>query len=311
VPRKSENKTNEVSDPQGASYVYDFLYYDARRIGSFQAQLGAHGTLQKVRRHQGSSEDSSYGATAKAAGGVPAVANLEAGTDNKQTTRYDESVDQEYDPFWINGLTLFEDLDKHGLINRQISTARIGQFVLIKGSLSVLDFSTLKVAWKSPSIRAMMSKAPEPLAQNATGADRRARKEAVENQERTLSLSIDVLESMPHTVQATVISGSDHVWSTLWPEGLVAQSSDILLKHGFDVGGEWAVLGIVDAVPDDSTVPDVPAGYAAINVKSVNAAAGTILGAMVATLAPIARTMLGRPSNAYGITPLLIFREVS
>jgi hypothetical protein len=309
VQKKLATTSGGGSDLQDDVFVYDFLYYDARRVGSFQAQLGSYGALKGIKHHAGSGESSTSKAGAKATAGVPTIAGGEASKNDEASVSHSEGIEREYDPFWINGLSLYEELDKFSLIERDLANARIGQFVLMTGSLCVLDFSNLKAAWKSPSIKAMMMpKLPE-LSQNATGTERRAHKQATADQESQFSMSIDILESMPHTVQATLTTPNASVWCTLGTEGMVSQSSEVMLKHGISVGGDWALLGILDALPDEEQPPP-GGGISAVTANAIMNG-GTPLGVMVATIAPIARTLLGRPSSAYGVTALLIFREVS
>lgn len=309
MPKKSEEKSEQAYDGQEGSYVYDFLYYDAQRIGSFQSQLGGYGALRGIKHHKGSGEESASGGSLKATGGIPAVGSAETASENKSSIKFDEALDSDYDPFWLNGLNLYNDLDDRGLLRRDLDKARIGDIIVVKGSLSVLDFGMLKFAWKSGALKQMVTPKLDPLPSNATGAARKARKEEEAEIERNTVLSIDVINSMPHTVQATLTTAGNSIWCTLGGDAMVGSSSDILLKHGFAIQGEWSMVGILDAIPDDEQSA-VPLGSAPINVKVVQAA-GTLFGIMVASLAPIVRNLLGRPADYYAVTPLLIFREVS
>jgi hypothetical protein len=91
------------------------------------------------------------------------------------------------------------------------------------------------------------------------------------------------------------------MWSSLVPEGVVGTVSDLSLKHGADISGDWSVLGVLDAVPD--SIP------AALPVSNVNPAES--FETLIKNFANITRTALGRPAEAYGATALLIFRQVS
>jgi hypothetical protein len=83
----------------------------------------------------------------------------------------------------------------------------------------------------------------------------------------------------------------------------------MFLKHGTTIAGEWAVMGVLDALPDlDSSGDVTESGIAgAIGTGALEGP----FGQMMRTLIPIMRPMLGRPFKAYGITPLLIFRKVT
>ena len=118
-----------------------------------------------------------------------------------------------------------------------------------------------------------------------------------------------MLATLPHAVQAAITERGgpqDRVtWCSLRDENLIVPGSDLLLKHGVRIAGEWSMLGILDALPDAAVAgsPELAQMLSAFSLGS--------LGAVIGPMAPAIRTMLGRPTDAYGMTPLLIFREVS
>lgn len=63
------------------------------------------------------------------------------------------------------------------------------------------------------------------------------------------------------------------------------------------------MLGILDAVPDDPVDPTI--------VEALAVMAGSAMGNAAATLGPTIRGVLGHPAHAFGITPLLIFRQIA
>ena len=74
-----------------------------------------------------------------------------------------------------------------------------------------------------------------------------------------------------------------------------------MLKHGAILSGTWNIVGILDALPE-----------VVESDTSVAAALGnTPLAQVVQSLAPLVRQIMGRPAHAYGLTPLLILREIS
>ena len=103
---------------------------------------------------------------------------------------------------------------------------------------------------------------------------------------------------LPHSIQAA-LRGENTVWCCLQNDGMTTPADDLLLKHGIAVRGEWSLLGILDAVPDsEAPADDLPP------------AAGDNVATLMRALAPFARQLLGRPPGHYGVTPLLIFREI-
>ena len=86
---------------------------------------------------------------------------------------------------------------------------------------------------------------------------------------------------------------------------MVTKTSDLLLKHGSIIQGEWAIVGVLDAMPDGGAPAE---GY---DAEFASLLGGSVIGTAAAHLGPVARNMLGRPAGSYGMTPLLIFREIS
>ena len=116
---------------------------------------------------------------------------------------------------------------------------------------------------------------------------------------------IDILSIMPHAIHARIIPPDNVLssWEILEEQYIVGQASDLTLKHGVIVPGEWVMPGILDAFPGEHT-----------NEETINALAelaGSFIGEAATRLAPATRQALGRPAWAHGVTPLLIFREIS
>jgi hypothetical protein len=60
-----------------------------------------------------------------------------------------ESSERIYDPLWSNARTLLDYLEAANLIGRDLATARIGQFVIASGDLTVLNTSMLPKFFES------------------------------------------------------------------------------------------------------------------------------------------------------------------
>ena len=74
--------------------------------------------------------------------------------------------------------------------------------------------------------------------------------------------------------------------------------------HGINIAGKWSLLGILDAVPDEGAKNSFPTN----DMTPAFVERGLI--PIVESLAPVTRFLLGRPNNYFGVTPMLIFREV-
>jgi hypothetical protein len=199
------------------------------------------------------------------------------------------------------------------MIIRDLTKARIGQFVLVTGRLAAFDLAILKRAWELPAVKAAVTKSA--LAQNATSvpesSNRKDRQRARHQQPRIspeIDAAFEMMKIMPHTIQATLREDDRTVWSSLREDSLIIPASELLLKHGVGIAGIWSMLGILDALPHgDEASMQMDAMEQILAGLSLGAMAGQVVG----QLGPAVRLMLGRPGSAFGMTPLLIFREAS
>lgn len=225
--------------------------------------------------------------------------------------RRQDDILRVYDPTWANAREFLDVVDEAGLIHRDVSSAAVGQIVLCQGSLSVKNLQLLMSIWSSPMAKKMMSDGmkqnsipPLPKADRGNLARQALRAAAIaeaETMKNGMNLFMDLVPTLPHTVQAT-ISGDEDVWCSLLPEGLTFDPTDISLKFSDTIPGTWSAIGILDALPDAQ-----PSG----EIRKVDYLSGAAMAKLGDAMAPMIRTFLGRPYEAYGITPLLVFREIS
>ena len=86
----------------------------------------------------------------------------------------------------------------------------------------------------------------------------------------------------------------------LHEEGLTGVASDLSLMHGTEIPGVWNLLGISDALP--SPIPS--------QIMIAPSATPTHFEPSIKNFANMGRKLLGRTAEAYGMTALLLFREV-
>jgi hypothetical protein len=158
MSKKEEKALGGEPDDQGTDSVYDFLYHDARRVGSFLAQFDYFGHLQQVTSSETASKGTKRGYSLKVAGsalvpGVPegAEGSVTFGRDPSQIGS--EAQERVYDPLWTNARALLDYLDERHLIQRDLTTARLGQFVIASGELSILNMEMLPKIWEIAGIR--------------------------------------------------------------------------------------------------------------------------------------------------------------
>lgn len=283
---KSKTSKNSSSTDQGDSQensVFDFLYHDPQRIASFLSQFDENGHLTQVVQKAGKKSATNDSGQLSARLGVPFVGGGDANLSTTNTQSAEREGQRTYDPVWANSLLLLEYLTDQNFIQRHLPNANMGQFVLVKGNLWVIDLGLMKDIFSNPTVQGFLT--------SQSGA-------ATAQQTIAMTMGVSLVTVIPHVTQAVLSAPSGLTWSSLNPAGLTMPAADLLMKHGFSIGGKWSILGVLDAVPDKALPPAPPASL------------GPYVTGLV-SMAPSIRPMLGRPSDAYGITPLLIFREVS
>jgi hypothetical protein len=323
MSKSGKTASGAAQGEQSTGSVYDFLYNDSRRVGSYLAQLDENGMLTEIRQGEQVSKGSKRGfnltGSVLGTGGGLEVTPKEGGA---------ESSERVYDPFWANALYLMDTLDERGMIHRDLGTAPIGGIVLISGEMSVIDLGLLKEMWALPGIRKLMLKgvglqdlstkqgAPKSTQGGPNRHDRRAadkqtgqRMPASDDTDNAV-LMLELMPVLPHSMNVLVFDGQRDTWANLKEEHLIGNGSDLVLKHGVLVPGRWQILGVLDAQPDEGGQGDVAANSRVDFTDPGRQKFSSLAGQMAVIMSPIVRIMLGRAGSHYGVTPLLIFREV-
>jgi hypothetical protein len=70
------------------------------------------------------------------------------------------------------------------------------------------------------------------------------------------------------------------------------------------------MVGILDALPDDvaPSIETDPERFVAHQTAALSLGS---LWEVIAAIAPVARVALGRPPASFGMTPLVVFREIA
>jgi hypothetical protein len=297
-------KEPEEAEPDS---VFDFLYHDNRRIASFLSQFDNNGLLTGLTQGEGVTKGAKrskrfgIGANAPVLGG--GNVDFEIGPGETGT----ETLERVYDPYWANARQFLDVLAERSLLQRDINAASIGQFILITGFLSIQDLSALKEAWKLPSIQRTIKSGV--AGGKRQGSMTAAQKNAVREELNNTELFLEFIQILPHSVHARLLSEVNETtslsWCTLDPSFLVMPASDIMLTYGESMSGEWSIVGILNAYPEFRT-PDINQRFDDSDFGLMH----SLVGQVAKLISPVARLTMGRPSAAYAITPILIFREV-
>lgn len=304
---KAVETSSGVAGSLARDSVYDFLYYDAQRLGSFLAQLDPNGHLQGLTQAVTVTESTSTKSTVGGDGGLPGVAKVVVSSEDNASGARTDNAARTYDPRWVNALNLLDHLNQRGMIRRGIENSSLGEFVLESGTLSVIDMLFLKGAWESPHIRKQVIEGGQISREGKNSAQYRAELQA--HRDNT-EVGFELIKIMPHSVQAQLMA--QHLsWMTLDGASLTVPAGDLALKHGVTLAGVWHVLGVVDAAPDEGASLDLANALGRIDIMQAAAALmSTPVGLMAQALSPASRIFMGRPPQAYGMTPILIFREI-
>ncbi len=299
-------------DGQTTDSVFDFLYYDARRIGSFLSQFDDMGHIKGITRSENNQKSSTSSTTAEAEGGVPLFAKAKANYVGTTMTTTGETDTRNYDPFWTNALSFLDFLQRRGNYSTDLSGARIGQLALIPGRLFIRDLRLMQKIFGLQSF----SQQFQPKSRQVNRHQSRKPNAQPAQEDNSTMFGFELMKLLPHAIQAEVRSSNGTIWCSLNEADMVVDSSDLFLKHGVNVPGQWNILGIVDALPSRSDNADSATEAYVDAENELGGDFGTLaslaskgLGGVIDGVVPMARLLLGRRDHQYGVTPLLIFRQ--
>lgn len=295
-----------ASDGKTAASIYDVLYADTRRLSSLLSQFSDDGLITELTRN---AEDTT---SAQASLSIKVVKGG-TGASAKQ------SKSQKIDPQWLLPL-LFLD-EAQDLIERDITQAAIGSLVLVTGRMIVADLRILQKLWSVPATKKLMLAAARNAAQQAAraaaasageaAANRAARKagqKPVDTSEAEMTM--EMLPLLPHSPQVNIVTPVATAWSTIDPAYYVGAVEDLLLKHGAKLPGPWSMVGILDARPWEEREDDDYDDWLSLEDHLRIGGYSDNMWKVAIDLAGPARQALGRPLLSYGVTPLIIFREI-
>lgn len=271
-----------VQDLPDIESIYDFFYLDNPKIKSFYAQLNGRGALNTLKDTSQISDVRKFEASL----GIPAITGGKAGNDHGATT----TAEKLYDGIPTMPREMINRLDELGFIYRDLVPENLGSLILLKGALSIDDIETTKNLMK-PSFDLAMDLMPT----NESSQQK-------EQMAKIMKPLVDFLEHIPFSLSCNLYVQKDDsslvdVWMSLSRDGMSSNIHDISFKHGTKLAGQWYVLGILDAIPNQYdenkwTMPDRE-GF-----DQFKSALSNVM------------KLFGRNDNAYGITPVAIFREI-
>lgn len=250
--------------------VYDFMYVDAPRIRSLISQLHDIGVLDGVTE----TDEAEHGKSSTVSGtmGPKALLSSEAGKGSERITR--ESQSRKYDVQYALPIDLLDMLENDCLVTDAANDFRYGSIARLTGNVYAMDLSILHGSWGT-------------IAKMSDEIDQPGMEDLVDK----------MLSSMPPSVQVVMGSGSAKVWANLPREHWLVPPANITLSHGTKISGDWTILGVVDALPENraSTNVSTPSSQMAEAMDQIGDAL---------------RRLMGRPIDCYGFSPILVYRKV-
>lgn len=280
----------------------DFLYHDPQRIGSFLSQFGADGVLQSLKHSSASGRNEEASSTGNLGAKAILTAQLSSA---KQTGSFtQDEAERTYDPLWLNARTFLDYLVQNDLIESDLDSAPLGKFVRVTGSLQIVDIGLIRGAYELSTFKALVRAGESDAPADSRHKNRRSSHiKSASKEPSSIDFAFEMLGILPHTVQAIITDKNKSIWSTLKHDCMAISSSDLVLKHSLEIPGEWSMVGILDALPE-CQLPQAPD-----DILPMIAERGFGVG-FLSLLAPLTRRFLGRQADNYGMTPLLVFRDI-
>lgn len=312
---KTKSTTSKKAG-EGSSdrFVLDFLYNDSRRIGAFLSQFEP-GHLQRF-THTKSADQAQREESEKAGkGSIPGLVEGKISRIEEATSATAQGYERVFDPLWTNARAFLDHLSENDLIQTDITEATMGQFVLVRGSLIISDLQMMRPLWGQPVVKDFIKHNAQAAEDEQTEGLNRQQKRAEQARQRRAKgqpeppseadLALAIFPHLPHSGQIHIVTEDYAVWGPAAEGAMVSLMGDLVLKHGPKIAGEWSLLGILDAYPfeADEMMTNMEMIRTGMTVENV--------ARVPLQLAPYVRQALGRPLLSYGVTPLLIYREIA
>jgi hypothetical protein len=97
-----------------------------------------------------------------------------------------------------------------------------------------------------------------------------------------------LLASLDQPIFMLFSTGRGNYWSTIDPSSIVGNSTDLHLKHGITIAGEWQLIGILDCLPGENLRP-MPPRFCGDITNEFSTSMGNVLREL--------RMIMGRPTD--------------
>lgn len=269
-----------AQDLPNTELLFDFLYVDNYRIKSYYAQLTGFGALSALKM-----SDNTVTTQSKEANiGAPPIAGAKLSYVDTITNVGERS----YDPMPSMPSDIINRLDELGFIGRELSCDNLGNLVLLSGKLGISDIGLLKDL--SDVILRISADEKASLETNPN-----KRKKIYDQEIKANKNIFEILKHIPYSLEARLVMGGDEIWMTLNRDEIIGKAYELNFKHGDFLSGDYYVLGVLDATPNDNYQNN-------LHQNDLKIAMSVMTKAL--------KDLMGRPNDCYGITPIAIFRII-
>lgn len=286
-----------AQEEEGVDSVYDFLYNDSRRIGSFLSQFNKYGHLTNV--ISGRSATNQDGPISSGVGlGLAGIASFDESSADGSFDSATRQSEEQYDPLWINSLTLLDYLDGKNLLKRDVREARIGEFVLFSGALLIIDTKFVKDLYSSDGGKMLLSE--------------HLKSQGIDPESSRGKSEFDFYEKSPEFTHARLRNDDLGIWSLLDRGSMIIPPMEVALKHGVEISGTWSIVGIKDADAEED-IRDLDELTSWREQKNLEIAGECGFQRYLSDAAIVSMgtyVNLGKPRRYHGVSPLMVFREI-
>lgn len=272
-------------DSQSIDSLFDYFYVDKERVSALTAQLFPSGVLNTIKQTSSESEND----LKELKGGIPLV-----GVRSNASEAWSRGQERTFDSSWSLPLNLLDKLSETARMKTSLHESNLGDLVLMKGMMKIFDAQMVHLCM--PIIKKI--KLNELKNEKNTQV-----KNALKREISDLENAEEMVKILPPTTHIDFADSCGNLsWMSVEPSNLTTTLSDVSLKYGPFIPGEWYILGIVDAYADDAKVDNPDAPYPEVSNDLKRGMEPMLL---------MMRTLMGRPLGSFGITPLIIFRGVA
>jgi len=271
--------------------LLDFLYSDHERVASFVSQLSGIGFLKGYERQSDKDKNKAKEGSLKV-GGVGGSASLD--------TSWHRGIRETYDPLWETSVELVQHVEKQQAL--KVPKIEVGQLVCLSGELFALDLAFVRELMNADSMAEFIARGSQDNTENST---HQKKKHVNKNSEeyKNAQVIIEYMKSIPLDIQFMMHASNSSFSFNIKREYLNLHQSDIPLKFPFQISGHWSIIGVIDAAPQDHIAGVIAKGDV---VESMYPALAQPFIQLIGT----SGVMFGRNMNAFGLSPLAIYRRV-